>query len=200
MKFVLATTNLHKILELRAMLKPSVKVDILSLRDFPDYVPPEETGSTFEENATIKALHAATKLDAIVLADDSGLVVPALGGEPGVYSARYAGEGASDRENRAKLVDKLKALKESERTGYFECVLALANPSGIIKTTVGYAEGILLIEEKGRSGFGYDSLFIKHDYSKTFAELDETTKNRVSHRRKALDKMAIVLESCLATI
>jgi len=197
MEIVIATTNLHKIMELRTMLKPLVQVDILSLRDFPSYVPPEETGSTFEENAKIKALNAAKVLGKIVLADDSGLVVPALHGEPGVISARYAGENASDAENRSKLVDKLKKLKESERTGYFECVLALAKPDGIVKTCSGTCEGILLLEERGRNGFGYDSLFVKYDYGKTFAELDEATKNRISHRRKALDKLSNALQACI---
>jgi XTP/dITP diphosphohydrolase len=200
MKFVLATTNLHKILELRGMLKPLIKGDILSLRDFPYYTPPEETGASFEENASIKAGHAASTLGVIALADDSGLVVPALGGEPGIYSARYAGEDASDRENRLKLIEKLKTLKESERIGYFECTLALATPGKVVKTTIGYSEGRLLLEERGRSGFGYDSLFIKHEYSKTFAELDEATKSRISHRRKALDKLTISLEAIITHV
>ena len=119
MEIVIATTNLHKIMELRTMLKPLVQVDILSLRDFPSYAPPEETGSTFEENAKIKALNAAKVLGKIVLADDSGLVVPALHGEPGVISARYAGENASDAENRSKLVEKLKKLKGLCTTLFF---------------------------------------------------------------------------------
>lgn len=200
MKFVLATTNLHKILELRSMLKPTIKVDILSLRDFPHYVPPEETGSSFEENACLKALHAASTLDVIALADDSGLVVPSLGGEPGIYSARYAGEEASDKENRIKLIEKLKTLKESERNGYFECALALATPDKIVKTAIGHSEGRLILDERGRNGFGYDPIFIKNDYSKTFSELDEATKNRVSHRRKALDKLSLSLESLISHV
>ena len=197
MELVISTTNLHKIIEFRAMLKPLVEVDILSLRDFPSYKPPEETGASFEENAKLKALAAAKALNVITIADDSGLVVPALGGEPGIYSARYAGEHATDRENRAKLITKLQLLKESERVGYFACALALATPEGFLKTSLASVEGKLLIEERGRSGFGYDPLFIKYDYSKTFAELDEVTKNRISHRRKALDKIALAIQACI---
>lgn len=196
MKFVLATTNLHKILELRAMLKPLLPaIDILSLRDFPTYVQPEEDGDTFLDNAKKKASHAASSLGVMALADDSGLVIPALNGEPGVRSARYAGNEATDKDNRKKLIENLKKVPEEERMGYFECALVLATPEKVLKTATGYCEGRLILDERGSHGFGYDFLFIKHDYSKTLAELDEDTKNRVSHRRKALDKLSIALES-----
>lgn len=192
-KLIIASTNLHKIRELKGMLK-SLPFDLYSLRDFPEYHAPEETGTTFEENARLKAENASLLLGGLVLADDSGLVVPALGGEPGVYSARYAGDEATDKENCEKLVSKLESIEEQERTGYFECCLVLARDGKTEKTVIGSAEGTLITSIRGRSGFGYDPLFIKYDYSKTFAELDEEVKNRISHRRKALDKMVSYLE------
>ncbi len=199
MQIVLATSNLHKILELKAILKPILKkVDILSLKDFPEYRSIDETGTTFEENAEKKALDCAKALKILVLADDSGLVVPALNGDPGIKSRRYAGEEASDKENRSKLIDNLKDLKEHERKGYYECALCLANENGIIKTTRGLCEGELILEPRGRAGFGYDSMFIKNDYSKTLAELDAETKNRISHRRRALDKLILTIEAELS--
>lgn len=189
MKLVLATTNLHKIREIRAILKPLYNFDYLTLHDFPDYRQPEETGETFEENAFLKATHAALHLKEWVLADDSGLVIPALNNEPGIYSARYAGKGATDKDNRIKLLHELEKVDESERTGYYICSLALASPDGIQKQVTGTCEGNLIMTPRGGGGFGFDPLFVKYDYSKTFAELDEETKNRISHRRKALDKL-----------
>lgn len=198
MKFVIGSQNLHKIRELREMLKPVIKADIFSLRDFPNYIPPEEDGETFEDNAKIKALDAAKTLNAIVLADDSGLVIPSLKGLPGVRSRRFAGENATDNDNRLKLIQMLKSLPEGERTGYFECCIAIANPDGILKIAKGRCEGDLLVSPRGGQGFGYDPLFVKLDYHKTFAELEEDVKNRISHRRKALDKLSYTLEMLLA--
>ncbi len=188
-KLVIATTNLHKIREIKAILKPLCSFDILTLRNFPDYKPPEERGKTFKENASLKATHAALATKEWVLADDSGLVIPALNNDPGIYSARYAGSEATDKENRLKLLQKLGGIDEQERVGYYVCALALASSDGIEKEVQGTVEGSLLMMPRGGGGFGYDSLFQKYDYGKTFAELDEETKNRVSHRRKAIDKL-----------
>lgn len=195
MKLVIASRNSHKIREFRFMLKDFPNFDVLSLRDFPEYIPPEESGSSFEENAKIKALDAAQKLKCIVLADDSGLVVPALNGEPGIFSARYAGENASDTENREKLIKNLKNLPEEKRTGYYECCIAIASEGGLKKIACGLCEGQLLQTPRGSHGFGYDSIFIKYDYSKTFAEIESELKNRISHRRKAFDKLITSLHS-----
>jgi XTP/dITP diphosphohydrolase len=197
---VIASANLHKVREYRLLLKSLPDFDLLSLADFPHYVPPEETGKTFEENAKLKAEHAAKTLDRWVIADDSGLIVPALGGAPGVFSARYAGKDATDFENRKKLLSEMKHLLEEDRQALFECSLVLASPNGIRKSVKGTCEGILADSERGGSGFGYDPLFIKHGYSKTFAELTETIKNRVSHRRKAFDKIILALEEVAAEI
>ena len=197
-ELVIASTNIHKIRELRSMLKPLAQIDVLSLCDFPDYVPPEETETTFEGNATLKALHAAKALDRWVIADDSGLVVPALNGAPGVYSARYAGDNATDLDNRKKLLKEMDHLLDEERNAFFECCIVLASPSGIKRVAKGTCEGVISSAEQGRGGFGYDPLFVKHGYNKSFAELEEATKNRISHRRKALDKMLLALETLLA--
>ena len=195
LQLVIASTNIHKVREFRTLLKPSLRIDLLSLCDYPDYIPPEETGKTFEENATLKACHAAKALNCWVIADDSGLVVPALNGAPGIFSARYAGNDATDLENRKKLIEEMQHLLDEDRQAFYECCIALASPEGLKKCSKGTCEGHILPNEKGGNGFGYDSLFVKHGYSKTFAELGEATKNRVSHRRKALDKILLALES-----
>jgi len=201
MRLVLATTNLHKILELKTILKDQLHgIDLLSLRDFPNYESPDETGSTFAENAELKALLAAQTLNCHVIADDSGLVVPALDGEPGIHSRRYAGEDASDKDNRNKLIEKLKDLPEANRSGYYECALCFASPEKILKTVRAKCEGSLILEPKGSLGFGYDPIFVKYDYNKTMAEIDQATKNRISHRRKALDKLLLTLESLTHTL
>ncbi|HCJ84146.1 MAG: non-canonical purine NTP pyrophosphatase, RdgB/HAM1 family [Chlamydiae bacterium GWC2_50_10] len=189
MELVIASKNIHKIREFRSMLKGVPNLDLFSLLDFPSYVPPLEAGSTFEENAIQKALDAAKALNKVVLADDSGLVVPALFGRPGVFSSRFAGEDASDRENRQKLLCEMVPLKENQRSAFFECCIALAGPEGLKRAVHGLCEGAVLTEERGNQGFGYDPLFVKYDYSKSFAEMNEETKNRISHRRKALDKL-----------
>lgn len=198
MQLLLATGNLHKILELKAFLKSQFRgIDLYSLRDFPKYTAPEETEDTFEGNAKLKATHAAKEMGMLTLADDSGLVIPALGGEPGIRSAHYAGDEATEKENREKVIENLKELPEEEREGFFTCTLCLASPDKVIKVTEGIDEGKLLVEPRGRGGHMYDSIFIKHDYSRTYAELEEDVINRVSYRRKALDKMLLTLEATL---
>jgi len=195
MEIVLASHSVHKIREFREMLKSIKHFDVLSLHNFPQYSLPPETGKTFKENAILKAEHAAKALNKWVLADDSGIVVPALSGEPGIHSRRYAADDATDAENRQKLLTKMASLSGDARAAYFECGLALASPEGIKKFVSGTSEGFILTEERGRHGFGYDSLFVKNDYDKTFAEVDEATKNKISHRRKAFEKMSATLET-----
>lgn len=195
MEIVIASHNLHKIREFRDMLKAFKHIDVLSLLNFPHYSLPEETGTTFKDNAILKATDAAAKLNKWVLADDSGLVVPALKGEPGVYSRRYAGEDATDAENRQKLLKSMANLSEDQRHAYFECWLAIASPKGLEKCVSGTIEGSIAHEEHGRHGFGYDPIFKKSDYDKTMAEVDDSIKNRISHRRKAFDRLLPALES-----
>lgn len=194
MELIVASTNLHKTRELKFLLRP-MGFDILTLFDFPGYIPPEEVGSTFQENALIKAKNAAVTYQKWALSDDSGLVVPSLSGLPGVHSARYAGPGATDRENCLKLLETMRSYKDLERCARFECVIALASPEGEAWSFHGTCEGVIEESPKGRNGFSYDSLFRKHEYNKTFAELDEEIKGRVSHRRKALDKALLFLEA-----
>jgi XTP/dITP diphosphohydrolase len=193
-ELVIASSNMHKIRECRSILKKLPELDLLSLVDFPYYEPPPETGSSFAENAEQKAVHAAKILKKWVIADDSGLVVPALKGAPGIYSARYAGEDATDAENRHKLLNEMRHLVDSQRTAYFECAIAIASPQGLKRCVIGRCEGTLLTEERGSCGFGYDSLFVKHEYAKSFAEISEEVKNCISHRRKALDQILLLLE------
>jgi XTP/dITP diphosphohydrolase len=197
MELVIASRNIHKIREFRSILKKISAFDLLSLNDFPQYVPLPETSSSFEDNAVLKAMHAAQNLKRWVIADDSGLIVPALKGVPGIYSRRYAGENATDKENRQKLLSEMRHIQEPYRQAYFECWIALASPEGLKKTAKGISEGMITEQERGGLGFGYDAIFVKHEYGKTFAELEEETKNRISHRRKALDKILPVLEAIL---
>jgi XTP/dITP diphosphohydrolase len=201
MELVIASRNLHKIREFREMMKQLKFSAVLSLLQFPDYLPPSETtleeGGSFESNAKTKAEHAARTLQCWVLADDSGLVVPSLNGQPGLHSHRFAGEDATDAENRLKLLNEMQHLTELQRSAYFECSLALASPEGIKKGVSSNCEGHIALQERGRNGFGYDALFIKHGYDKTFSEMDEQTKNRISHRRKALEKLFPYFEMLL---
>jgi len=196
MKLIISSRNLHKIQELRHMLKPYSKLDVFSLLDFPNYSPPAEGKDSLKENAVSKAIAAAEQLHQWVIADDTGLVVPALQGEPGVHSARYAREGASDLDNRRKLLKEMENILDPEdRHGYFECWLAVASPSASLEKVVqGCCEGTILFQEKGGKGFGYDTLFRKLGYHQSFAELKDEVKNKISHRRKAIDKLASLLQ------
>ncbi|MEC7839736.1 MAG: RdgB/HAM1 family non-canonical purine NTP pyrophosphatase [Chlamydiota bacterium] len=195
MEVVIASKNVHKIREFREILQHIKNLDLTSLLDYPDYEAPEEKADTLEENAKVKAEHAAKVLKKHVLADDSGLFVVTLGGAPGVISKRYSGDDATDAENRAKLLKEMTGKEGLDRCAYYECCIFLANPDGIIKHVKGICEGVITEEERGRNGFGYDPLFQKHDYDKTFAELEESTKNRISHRMKAVQKILPTLES-----
>lgn len=196
MRLYLATKNLHKLREYRSILECfDTDLDFVALPK--DYQEPEESESSFDKNALLKAKSAAEQLQQWCLADDSGLVVPALNGAPGIYSARYAGKTSSDHENRQKLLEKIKELPEEDCHAYFHCSIALAAPGGFHKIVEGRCEGFLIKEERGGQGFGYDPLFVKAGYSKTFAQLDEKTKNRISHRRKAIDKILLQIEELL---
>lgn len=194
-ELVIASRNIHKIREFKEMLPSSLNIDIRSLLDFPHYVPPEEDEKTFRLNAIKKAEHAAKNLNKWVLADDSGLIVPALNGAPGIFSARYAGSNATDAENRKKLLANMEHLDDEKRHGYFECCLAFASPSELIRCVCATCEGTIIKKEQGGLGFGYDPIFMKIGYKKTFAELESTVKNKVSHRGKALEKLLPTLES-----
>jgi XTP/dITP diphosphohydrolase len=183
MHLLIATRNAHKTEEIRAMLDPSWTVTDLNLH--PEIPSPNETGSTFLANAEIKAAAASLLFPGFVLADDSGLEVDALDGAPGVRSARYAGDDATDADNRAKLLSAMRG-KAAPSRARFRCAMALAHSGRVVARFEGSIEGELLMEERGTSGFGYDPLFVPEGETQTFAELPSSVKNRVSHRGRAL--------------
>ncbi len=187
MKLILATKNKGKVIEIQEYLK-DINPEISSLADMPNYPEIEETGSTFEENATLKAEQVFNNYKIMTLADDSGLEVDYLCGEPGVYSARFAGKDATDMDNCTKLLKEMDDVEPEERAARFKCVIILYD-GNVKKTFEGVCEGRILTEMKGSDGFGYDPLFIPTGFEKTFAELDLTTKNEISHRGKALKQL-----------
>ncbi len=192
-KLLLASRNQHKIEELQQMLT-SLNIEVISLDDVPDMPIIEEDGKTFSENASKKARLTAMHTGFTCLADDSGLVVDALGGQPGVYSARFAGEDADDQKNNRKLLQMLQGVDGEKRRARFICVIAISDPRGNVHTVEGTCKGRIDYEERGTGGFGYDPLFIPDGYSQTFAELSRKEKNRISHRGQALLKARAFLE------
>ena len=188
MKLVVATKNAHKIHELSEMLAID-GLTLVSLADVGFTGEIEENGATFAENALIKARAAAKFCGLPALADDSGLCVDALDGEPGIYSARYAsedGENAGDAANVKKLLENLKGIPSGERTARFVCAIALVLPDGTEKTVTGACEGVITSEIRGNGGFGYDPVFYLPELGMTYAELPSEQKNAISHRARAL--------------
>lgn len=192
MKLAIATNNQHKLQEIRAILGDSFE-ELLSLKDLGIDVDVEETGSTLEENALIKARAILALSGIATLADDTGLMVDALRGAPGVYSARYAGEEHDDAKNRALLLKNLDGVKD--RSAHFATVIALCYPDGKTLTASGRVNGEILLSERGTEGFGYDSLFFSTELGKTFAEATQAEKNSVSHRGRALKAMLELVKS-----
>jgi len=183
---VIATTNQNKLKEFKEIFK-DLDIEIKSLSDFGPLPPAIEDGITFDENAYKKAIHTAKVLGLPAIADDSGLVVDALDGAPGVYSARYSGENATDYDNCSKLLKNLENVEN--RAAHFECVLSIAVPSGPALTYDGRCDGIIIDERKGDNGFGYDPIFFFEKLDKTFAQLSMEEKNQISHRGKALNEV-----------
>ena len=192
MKLAIATNNAHKLQEIRAILSGQFD-ELLSLKDLGIDVDVEETGTTLEENALLKARTIQAICHIPTLADDTGLMVDALGGAPGVYSARYAGEEHNDASNRALLLKNLQ--NEQNRNAHFATVIAIVYPNGDFITAKGRVEGEILREERGNEGFGYDSLFYSYELKKTFAEASQEEKNSVSHRGRALRAMLEKLQN-----
>lgn len=189
MNIVLATKNRKKIEEIKKIYSVMGAVpEIYTLDDFPVMKEVIEDGKTFEENAIKKAVFVARAVNMTAIADDSGLEVNALNGAPGVYSARYAGEGADDRLNVEKLLVELKDIPEDKRDAQFVCCIALASLKET-KTFLGYVKGRIGASPKGRNGFGYDPLFYPDGYDRTFAEMDDDEKNAISHRAMALRQL-----------
>jgi len=181
---LVGSKNPDKVLEIRRFLAGlPVRVTDLSAFDVPDVA---EDGDTFEANAALKARGFAAETGLLTVADDSGLEIDALGGAPGIYSARFAGEPPDDEANNALVLERLAGVPDDERTARFRCVIALASPEGLIFTTEGHVEGRIAREERGDYGFGYDPLFIPVGYERTFGELGRQIKDSISHRARAL--------------
>ena len=181
-RLVIATKNQGKLREVRAVLK-GLPYEVVSLEAYPDAPDVEETGDTFEANAVLKATECARHTGELTLADDSGLVVDALDGAPGVLSSRFA---PTDAERNAKLLDLMKDIPDDRRTARFVCVIAIAEPDGGARTCEGRVEGVIARAPRGTNGFGYDPVFYLTDLGKTMAELSPDEKNAISHRGRAL--------------
>jgi XTP/dITP diphosphohydrolase len=185
---LIATKNAHKTQEFRALL--AARFEVRDLCAHPEIPAPEETGRTFAENAGIKALSASRQFAGLVLADDSGLCVDALRGAPGVHSARYAGPAASDADNRAHLLSAMAAFPAAhQRRARFQCALVLARGGQLLGVFQGAVEGVLLGQEQGTGGFGYDSLFVPDGHDASFGQLPPEVKNAISHRSRALEAL-----------
>ena len=180
---LVATGNSHKTVEISAMLGDGFEV--FDLSSHPDLPAVDETGTTFLENATLKAVEISEQVPGMILSDDSGLEVDALKGAPGVYSARYAGENGNDEANNAKLLKDLNGV--ADRTARFRCVIVVAEAGKVLAHFDGKVEGKIIHQGQGDGGFGYDPLFVPDGFEKSFAELGSEVKNGLSHRARAMD-------------
>lgn len=188
MELLVATRNQGKLREIRRLLGDAA-VMVKGLDDFDTLPEVEEDGATFAANARKKAATMAALTGCVTLADDSGLAVDGLGGRPGVHSARYAGEDASDADNNSKLLQDMAQLPPGRRQAAFHCVMALCSPDGECRLFEGRLDGVILTQARGAGGFGYDPLFLVPEYGKTLAELSLDIKNRISHRGRALKQL-----------
>lgn len=189
MELVLATNNEFKIREIKNILA-DLDIRIKTAADFPEFPDPQETGTTLEENARIKAAEICQATGIPALADDSGLEVNCLNGQPGVMSSRFAGPGCSFADNNRKLLELMEGVAEDQRVARFRCVAALALADGDIRFFEGTVEGRITTELRGREGFGYDPVFFFPELGRTFAEIPEKEKNRYSHRGRAFRRVA----------
>ncbi len=202
MKILIATTNAGKLAELSAMLDEDIQWQ--SLKDFSDIAEVAEDGNSFAENAQKKALGYAKQTHQWTIADDSGLVIDALGGEPGVMSARYSGKKTADRglldyENMRKVLERLQGVETHRRTARFVCNICLADEDKILAQAEGVLEGLIAESPAGENGFGYDPIFYLPQFKKTVAQLEPTEKNTVSHRYQATVRLKLLLSDLLKT-
>ena len=195
-RLLLATTNLKKLKELQELLA-ALPFCCLGLKDVPQVVDVEETGATFEENARLKAMGYARQTGMLTLGEDSGLCCDALGGAPGVLSARFSGSEKNDAANNQKLLDLLQDIPDEKRTAYYESAIAIAEPGRLIGVVKGQVYGSITRKPVGSDGFGYDPLFFFPQFQKTFAEVPAAMKHSVSHRGRAWDKALIFLKQYL---
>ncbi|MCM8779851.1 MAG: RdgB/HAM1 family non-canonical purine NTP pyrophosphatase [Candidatus Omnitrophica bacterium] len=196
LELVVATKNKKKLHEIKDLLK-GLKVKITSLADYPNSPRIIENGKTFRENARIKALKIACFTKKLTLGEDSGLEVDILGGAPGVRSSRFSGKNKSDRQNNLRLMRLLEGVPAAKRKAYYRCAVALADRRGIVFEAEGSCRGLIGFEQKGHSGFGYDPLFVIPKYKKTFAQLGERIKHKMSHRFRALKPLRKFIASYL---
>ncbi len=196
MRLVLATHNEHKVREIKEILK-GLDVELLSFHDLADLPDVVEDGSTLDENAVKKAVEVARATGIPALADDTGLEVEALGGAPGVYSARYAGPACDYDANNTKLLAELDDVADSDRRAAFRCVVALATPERLVGTVVGKTTGSIIHERHGVGGFGYDPLFRPDGHDRTYAEMSAEEKNEISHRGRAVRASRTLVEELL---
>jgi len=192
-ELIVATRNKHKTREIQHILGPEFRVRDLAAH--PELSEIRETGTSFEENAKLKALAVSKQLPALVIADDSGLEVDALGGAPGIYSARYAGANATEKDKIDKLLGELSRIRatDNQRRARFRCVVALARNGNFVGSFEGVVEGRIANEMRGDSGFGYDPIFVPDGFEQTFGELSAEVKNTISHRAKAIRALAVRL-------
>jgi XTP/dITP diphosphohydrolase len=192
-ELLFATRNAHKTAEIQTILGEQFQVN--DLAEHPEIPDVAETGRTFEDNAILKAVTVSKRIPGFVVADDSGLEVDALGGAPGVYSARYAGPDASDNEKIEKLLEHLGRVRapKDARRARFHCVLALARKGEVLGMFEGVVEGQIADRPRGSHGFGYDPIFIPNGFQRTFGELEPAEKNQLSHRARALEKLGAFL-------
>ena len=195
-KLLLATNNQAKVREYKSLLQ-DLPFELVTLAEQGISTVVDEVGESLEENARLKACTLATESGLLALADDSGLEVDALGGEPGRLSARYAGEGASDRDRVSYLLSRMKDVPREKRSACFRCVIALATPGGDVQFCTGECRGLITFEPRGEWGFGYDPVFYVPELDKTMAELPLETKNQVSHRGLAVREAYRVLEKLI---
>jgi XTP/dITP diphosphohydrolase len=193
-ELLIATNNRGKAHEYRELLK-GIPFRLVTPAEKGITTEVDETGATLEENARLKAVSFASQSGLLALADDSGLEVDALGGEPGPMSARYAGEGVSDEQRVQFLLSKLSGIPLDKRTARFRCVIAIAMPRGEVITVEGECRGYITLEPKGKHGFGYDPIFFVPEFNRTMAELTTEEKNPISHRGRAAEKARISLEN-----
>jgi len=193
-EIIIATKNAGKVKDFETLFSPK-GFKVKSLLDFPEIEDVEETGVTFAENATLKAEAISSALNKPVIADDSGLAIDSLNGEPGVYSARYAGENKDDNANIEKVLQKLNDVPFEKRTARFHCALAIAVPGKRTEIVEGTCEGHILEEKRGENGFGYDPIFFVEKWRCSMAELTKEQKNQISHRANALKKLAPLIDA-----
>lgn len=195
-QIIIATKNKGKVADFEVLFAPR-GIQVKSLLDFEEDMDIEETGTTFKENAILKAEGISKLLNETVIADDSGLAVDALNGEPGVYSARYAGESKDDAANIEKVLHNLAGVPQDQRTARFHCALAIARPGKETLVVEGHCEGIIADKPAGEFGFGYDPIFFVPEEGKTMAQLSKEEKNKISHRAAAMRKMHEVMSEIL---